>query len=144
MPLEAKEKTMNEQKNIQLVQDTYIAFGRGDIAAILKAMAHDIDWLYVGRTEYVPFAGPRHGHGELVELFTSIGDAINVLDFTPREFIAFNDKMLVLGHESAQVKATNRLFETEWAHLFTIRDGEITVVREFYDTATIAAAFRIN
>ncbi len=75
---------MNEQENIQLVQGTYMTFGSGDTPAILSAMAHDVDWLYVGRPEDVPFAGPRHGHGELMELFASIGRTIDVLEFTPR------------------------------------------------------------
>lgn len=132
---------MSEQRNLELVQGTYMAFANGDMSAILNAMAHDVDWLYVGRPEDVPFAGPRRGHGELMELFSSIGSTIDVLEFVPREMIPFNNGVLVLGHERARVKATGRVFETEWAHIFTIRDGKITKVREFYDTASIAFAF---
>jgi hypothetical protein len=40
------------------------------------------------------------------------------------------------------VKSTGHIFETDWAHLFTIHDGKISRLQEFYDTATVAAAFR--
>jgi ketosteroid isomerase-like protein len=135
---------MNKEENIQAVQNTYKAFGRGDMRAILNAMAHNVDWLYVGRPEDVPFAGLRHGHEQLMELFTFIGKTIDVLEFAPHEIMAFDDKVLVLGFERARVKATNRVFETDWTHLFTMQNGKVTSVRAFYDTATIAAAFRGN
>jgi uncharacterized protein len=35
---------MAEQENVQLVQEIYAAFGRGDIPAALDALAHDVEW----------------------------------------------------------------------------------------------------
>jgi ketosteroid isomerase-like protein len=56
--------------------------------------------------------------------------------------MAFDDKVLALGNERVAVRATGKIFETEWAHLFTMQDGKIVKLREYYDTATMAAAFR--
>jgi ketosteroid isomerase-like protein len=40
-----------------------------------------------------------------------------------------------------RVRANGREFETDWVHLFTVRDGQIVRLREFYDTAVMAEAF---
>ncbi|NJN83625.1 MAG: nuclear transport factor 2 family protein [Caldilineaceae bacterium] len=132
---------MNQQENIQVVNNLYMAFGRGDMPAILNVLAQDVDWLFVGRPEDVPFAGSRQGHEQMMEFFTIVGHTVDVLEFGPREIMAFDDKVLVLGHERVRVKATDQVFETDWAHLFTVQNGKITHLREYYDTATMAAAF---
>lgn len=133
---------MLTQDNTQVVLDLYTAFGRGDVPSILGLLTDDVDWHFVGQPEDIPFAGPRHGHQQMVGFFTIIGQTVEVLAFGPREVMAFEDKVLVLGHERVRVRATGRVFETDWAHLFTLGDGKIARLREFYDTATIAAAFR--
>ncbi|MEZ4674168.1 MAG: hypothetical protein R2932_08005 [Caldilineaceae bacterium] len=54
----------------------------------------------------------------------------------------FDDKVLSLGHERVLVRRTGKIFETDWAHLFTIQSGKIVKLREYYDTATMAEAFK--
>jgi ketosteroid isomerase-like protein len=130
------------QDTTQVVLDLYAAFGRGDVPAILGVLSTDVDWYFVGRPEDIPFAGRRHGHAQMVEFFTAIGQTVDVLEFGPREMLACEDKVLVLGHERVRVRATERVFESDWAHVYTIESGKIVRLREFYDTATIAAAFR--
>ena len=136
---------MNEQANEQVVQRLYAAFGQGDMQGILDTLAEDVDWLFVGRPENVPFAGHRHGHDQMKEFFGIVGEAVaEIYEFGPREVMSFDDKILVLGHERVRVRATDRVFETNWAHLFKVRDGEIARLREFYDTATMSEAFRVD
>ena len=133
---------MSEQGNEQVVHQLYTAFGRGDMPGILDTLAEDIDWLFVGRPEDVPFAGHRRGHEQMEEFFGIVGETVEPLEFGPREVMSFDDKVLALGHERVRVKATDRVFETDWAHLFTLSNGKIVRLREFYDTATMAEAFR--
>ncbi len=45
--------------NIALVKSLYGAFGKGDIATIVAAMAPDVNWEAVGRTSDFPTFGPR-------------------------------------------------------------------------------------
>jgi uncharacterized protein len=134
---------MSEQANEQVVLRLYAAFGQGDMQGIMDVLAEDVDWLFVGRPEDVPFAGQRHGHEQMKEFFGIVGEtAGEIYEFGPREVMSFDDKVLVLGHERVRVRATGRVFETDWAHLFTVHDGKIVRLREFYDTATMAEAFR--
>ncbi|HXV96797.1 MAG TPA: nuclear transport factor 2 family protein [Anaerolineae bacterium] len=133
---------MNKQENIQVIHTLYTAFGQGDMPAILNTLSPDVDWLFVGQPKDVPFAGHRHGHEQMIEFFVTIGQTLDVLAFEPREIMAFDDNVLVLGHSHARVKLADRLFDSDWAHLFTLHDGKIVRMREFYDTATMAAAYR--
>lgn len=132
---------MNTQNNLQVVQALYTAFGQGDMSTILNLLAEDVDWFFNGRAEDVPFAGQRSGHAQMIEFFTIVGQTCEVQEFGPHEMMAFEDKVLSLGHERVGVRATGKVFETDWAHLFTIRNGKIARLREYYDTAAMAEAF---
>ena len=60
-------------------------------------------------------------------------DAIHA--FEPSEFIEAGDHVVVLGWEKTTALDTNKIFETEWAHVFTIRNDRIVRWRGFFDTA---------
>lgn len=132
------------EENVQVVQDLYTAFGRGDVPALLGLLAEDVDWLFNGRSQDIPFAGRWQGQDEMMEFFRIVGETCEVLVFGPNEVITLGEHVLSLGHERVRVRATGREFETDWAHLFTVQNGQVVRVREFYDTAVIAQAFLTN
>ena len=78
----------------------------------------------------------------MIEFFTIVAQSCEVHEFGAKEMMAFEDKVLSLGHERVGVRATGKVFASDWAHLFTIQDGKIVQLREYYDTAAVAAAFR--
>lgn len=51
---------MVEQENTQTVMDLYAAFGRGDLPAVLAALADDVEWALPGPAN-IPMAGTRPG-----------------------------------------------------------------------------------
>jgi uncharacterized protein len=132
---------MAENDNLRNVQQMYAAFARGDIATLLDAVADDVDWQWLGPTG-LPYAGLRRGRTEVAQFFSAIDQAIEVQQFEPREFIAQNDRVVVLGHERSRVRSTGRTFEQEWAHVYSLRDGKVVRFRGYEDTAAQVAAFR--
>jgi ketosteroid isomerase-like protein len=40
------------------------------------------------------------------------------------------------------VKATAREFGSDFAHVFTIRDGKVVAFKEYFDSAAAATAYR--
>jgi ketosteroid isomerase-like protein len=40
------------------------------------------------------------------------------------------------------VKATGKILNTSWAHVFTVRDGQIAAFQEYLDTAAVMAELR--
>lgn len=133
---------VDERQEIQVVQELYDAFGRGDLPAILDCLAEDVDWHYVGRPQDVPFAGPRLGRDVMVDFFTTVAAVAEVIEFGPLEIMTCGEQVIVLGQEKARARATGRVWETPWVHIFTVREGRIVRLREFYDTAAVAEALR--
>jgi uncharacterized protein len=130
---------MSEQTNADVVQRGYEAFGRGDIPAFLELLTDDVEWIQQG-PPVIPFAGTRHGHEGVMEYFSLLGETLEFEQFEPREFVAQDDTVVVLGFERSLGKATGRTVEQEWAHVYTLRDGKIAKGRFFEDTAAYVAA----
>jgi ketosteroid isomerase-like protein len=49
---------------------------------------------------------------------------------------------VVLGHYVWHVKATGKVWESDFAHVLTVRDGKVTRWQEYTDTAALGDAFR--
>lgn len=128
--------------NIALVQGLYAAFLEGRVDTIVSALAPDVDWQSVGRSQDYPTLGPRKGAGEVRDFFRQVAELEEFSEFSPREFYGEGDRVFVLGHYAGKVKKTGRGFASEWAHVFTIRGGKVTRFREHTDTAQLAAAYR--
>jgi uncharacterized protein len=126
--------------NLSFVEGLYAAFGRGDIAAILAAVAPDVRWEMVGRSaDYVRF-GARTGVAGVQDFFRILADNEDFTQFQPTEFYSEGDKVFVLGRLALKFKKTDRTVNTDWIHIFTIRDGKVVEFKEFLDTAQFVAA----
>jgi uncharacterized protein len=132
---------MNEQENTRVVKQAYDRFKSGDIPGLMNLFSDDIEWI-LDRSEYVPFTGTRHGKSEVGQFFSSLGESQHPLQFEPQEFIAQGDKVVALGHYTWTVKQTDRIFESDWAEVFTVHDGKITRFREYADTAAAERAYK--
>ncbi len=128
--------------NITLVQSLYAAFGRGDIATIVAAMAPDVNWEVVGRSTDYPTLGRRKGPQGVQEFFRLVGELQQAQEFAPGEFHASGDKVFVTGHYAWTIKKTGRKVSADWIHAFTVKGGKVTQFREFTDTAQFAEANR--
>ena len=130
------------EANIALVQGMYAAFFRGDLASVLAACAPDIDWESIGPRKGYPIFGPRHGTAEVEEFFGSLREVHHFSEFSPNEFLASGDTVVVLGHYAFTINRNDRKVATDWAHAFTIRDGKVVKFREHTDSARIVDAYR--
>lgn len=134
---------MTDQEIIQVVQDLYAAFGRGDVAAVLAAFTDDAEIVFPGPS-VIPFTGTHRGQAAIGQFFQTLGENVEIREFGADEYIAQNETVVALGHERASARDSGRGWETDWAMVFTLRDGKISGLREFHETATIAAAFRTD
>ena len=132
---------MSEQENIAVAQQAYNNFKTGNIQGLLALLSDNIEW-QLPEVENVPFTGKRTGRAAVGEFFALVGANQDVLSFEPREFIAQGEKVVSLGHYEWRVKDTGREFASDFAHVFTIRDGKIVALREYFDSAVVAAAYQ--
>ena len=78
---------MTEQKNVQLIQELYAAFGRGDVPAILDQLTDDVVWYDPGPPE-VPHAGRYSGREGVGRFFARTDETLEIDEFAPTEFLA--------------------------------------------------------
>ena len=132
---------MGEADNIKVVQEAYAAFSRGDVQAILDRLDDSVAWTAVyGAGSNVPMAGERRGKAAVGEFFKLVATHVNFARFEPKEFVATGDKVVTLGHYTAKTSA-NKEFDSDFAMVFTMRNGKVTKFQEFLNTAALNAAF---
>jgi uncharacterized protein len=119
---------------LNIVEQAYAAFGRQDIPALLELVSDEVDWECVAPAS-LAYAGKRKTRGEVADFFAALPQADAIHVFEPREFIDASEHVVVLGWEKTTALDTNKTFETEWVHVFTVRNGKIVRWRGFFDTA---------
>ncbi|CAN5746436.1 nuclear transport factor 2 family protein [soil metagenome] len=132
---------MSVETNVGTVQEAYEKFGNGDIKGMLPLFTDDVNW-NIPEIENAPFAGQRNGHDEVLEFFSLLAEAEEITRFEPLEFIAQGDKVVVLGESAATVTSTGKSYQTDWVHVFHMRDGKIASFLEFFDNAAASRAFQ--
>jgi hypothetical protein len=131
---------MSDQ-NTAIVQQAYTNFKTGDIPGLLDLLSDEVTW-ELPEIEGVAITGKRNGRDGVKEFFATLARDQEVVEFEPREFVAQGDRVVSLGDYKWRVKDTDREFASDFAHVFTIRDGKVTGFREYFDSAAVAAAYR--
>jgi uncharacterized protein len=127
--------------NVKAVQQLYAAFDRRDIPAILAMLGPDVEW---GEppNPLNPAGGTRHGHEGFLEWLRIGRDAEEILLLEPRKFLQDADSVAVVGYTKCLAKPTGKIYATDFVHLVTFKEGEVTRFQEFFDTYAAAEAFR--
>jgi len=60
----------------------------------------------------------------------------------PREFIAQGNKVVVLSFERGRVKATGRVVDNDYVHVFTVSEGKMSNLACMKTPLPIIAAIR--
>jgi uncharacterized protein len=126
--------SIDSDSPLAVVRQTYAAFGRGDIPAILNLIADQVDWQEVCPAS-LPYSGLRRNRAEVAKFFSDQAQVEEVKAFEPREFIVAGENVTVLGYIESYARDTKQEFRSEWVHVFTVQNGKITRWRGFLDTA---------
>lgn len=132
---------MDEQDNINLVKQMYADFGEGNIPAVLESMADDVVWKQPTDGP-APFAGTIRGREQLATWFGQIDTVSDVEAFDIHDFFTKGNKVVALGSYIYQSKATGKTWESDWAMVWTIKDGKIAQGQIIEDTLAQANAMR--
>jgi ketosteroid isomerase-like protein len=105
--------------SLDVVQQAYAAFGCSDIPSLLKLIDDEVDWECIAQ-KTLSYAGQRRTPGEVAKFFELLPQADDIHAFEPREFIEAGEHVTVLGWEKTTAIDTQKLFETEWVHVFAL------------------------
>src|SRR5262245_54294978 len=108
---------MSEQQNLEIIRQGYDAFGHGDIPTLLGLFDEQIEWITPGPAD-LPTAGRRTGRQQVAQFFQTLTNLLEISRFEPVQFVAQGDQVIVTGTDTARVKATGKVIEGTWAHVF--------------------------
>ena len=121
--------------NRELIQSLYQAFGRGDAGTVLGAMHPEVDWKEAEGSPYAdqnPYTGPqRVGEGVFGRLMADF-DGFTV---TPQRLVADGDTVIAVGRYTGTRQGSGQPLDAQFAHVWTIGDGQITGFQQYTDTA---------
>ena len=127
--------------SIDIVRALYAAFAQRDIPAMLAHLAPDVVWCEP-ENPFNPAAGTHRGHQGFLRWVQIGREAEDIEVLEPTQFIASDDTVAVVGHMRCRAKPTGRVYESDFVHVVTIRDGKIVRFQEFFDTYAAGEAFR--
>jgi ketosteroid isomerase-like protein len=123
----------------EIIQSMYAAFGRGDIPGLLEMLTDDVLWEHKGSLD-LPYLGVFRGKAAVAQWFRHVAENDDIQAFEPREFLAGPDHVTVLGWERTRALPKGKVFESDWVHVFVLRDGKVCRYVGTIDTAAVAAA----
>src|SRR5438270_1889342 len=120
----------NMTERTEVVADLYKAFATGDGAKLSELLA-DTHWT---EAQGLPYGGVYRGFGEVAaNVFGPIGRDVQNFSAVPDEIMpAGDDRVLALGAYRGTGAASP--LEAPVAHLWTVRDGQITHFVQYADT----------
>jgi ketosteroid isomerase-like protein len=125
-------------RGIPIVRSAYEAFQRGDVAGIMELLAPEVEWRFVG-AQGLAYTG-RFTRAEVPQWFGHVAALDDIRAFEPREYIGAGEHVTVLGWERCAALPSGRIFESDWVHIFTVRERKITRFFGMYDTEASAKA----
>ncbi len=132
------------QENVERVRDAVAAYNRGDLDAFLdEYWTDDIDYRAV---EGAPDDhGPIHGKAEMRAYMQDWFDTFDDLKVEPLEVIdAGDDQAVAVVRLGGRAKLSGVEADLTFAVVYTIRDGKVARVREYWtkEQALEAAGLR--
>ncbi len=132
---------MSEEQNIATTKLMYEAVPKGDAETVFANLDPEIRIIYYG-DEHIPYAGDFSGLDGAAKFFGAVGQFCTVPKIEPYKFIASGDDLAVWGHLWFEVVATGKQFDSDFAHIITLRDGKWLFFRDFFNSSVASAAFR--
>jgi ketosteroid isomerase-like protein len=124
--------------NLEIIQQGYGFFAEGNVPAVLGNFAPDIEWRECPGMPFVEGDGLYIGHEAIVtKVFMPIPVHFDGFNIEVKEFIAADDKVVMVGYYKGVNKATGNAFKAQATHVWTLKDGKATHFFQAVDTATI-------
>jgi ketosteroid isomerase-like protein len=129
------------QQNVNVIRGMYEAFATGDVPAVVGAMDPQIEW---NEAEGFPYAdgNPYVGPDAVVSgVFQRLGDEWESWALTIDTMLDAGDAVVALGRYHATLRSTGAKIDSQFAHVWWLRDGKAARFQQYTDTGQVAAAY---
>ena len=122
------------EDNVRVAKQTYEAFGRGDVPAVLENFHSDVEW---HAAEGLPWGGVHTGPNAIAEnVFGAVMAEVDGFTLNIDRFIEGNDDVvLVLGRYSGTGRKGGKSLDAAFAHVWELHDGKLKRFLHYTDTA---------
>lgn len=120
--------------NVAAIEAIYQAFGSGDIPTAIAGMSPAIVWNEADDFPYAdgnPYVGPQ---AILEGVFARIGDEWDGFSANVEELLDAGDTVVALGRYSGTYKATGKPQDTQFVHVWRLRDGKAVRFQQYANT----------
>jgi len=126
--------------NVEIVRKFYSCFNSDDLDSLYPLVDDDICFRLVG-PKSIPYFDEYHGKEGILKFLQRWSDSETLDFFEPLEFLLGENHVTVLGHEKCVSKKTGKSFETQWAHVFILKNEKISTFIEYIDTFPMVRAY---
>ncbi len=130
--------------NTTIIQQAYGYFSTGNIPALLELVAEDVKWQTPGPKDVIPWAGLHEGRAAVGRFFMTLNQQIEFTKFEVREFVEQGNRVVALGTMEGRIKKTGKTSQSDWAMVFTLKNGKVTHFQEYSDTNAAVRALTGN
>lgn len=119
----------------QLIRSLYDAFGRGDAGSVLGMLHPRIVWMEAESIPYSdrnPYVGPQAVAEGVFGRIVSEWDGFTV---TAERLVTEGDTVVAMGRYRGVFRATGRALDSQFCHVWTVRDGQVIAFQQYADTA---------
>ena len=134
------ERMSEQAANLALIKSLYSPALDWRHGRMAELFSDDVEAVYNGSPDQIPFAGVAHGPEAAIALLARIRDYAVVHKLDPQKFVTGGDDVVVFGHAEGEGKATGRPFSVNWVQAWTVKNGRIISVHYYNDTAALQAA----
>ena len=132
---------MSNPENVGIVDSLYKSFAVGDIPKVLGGMDPKIIWNEAEGNAYAdgnPYIGPE---AVLNGVFARIGAEHEFFKLENIQLHEMNsNQVLATLRYDAKVKKNGATYNTQVAHLWTLKDGKVVAFQQYVDTKQLADA----
>jgi uncharacterized protein len=120
--------------NAERLQNTYEAFGRGDIPAVLAVLDENIAW---SAPDVLPHAIPVSGRDDVAKFFQNIGETWDGFELEIDDVVASGDRVCMIGHAGGTLDGSRA--DYRFVHAWTVRDGICVRFDEYVDPTQLTS-----
>ena len=126
-----------ETESIETAQAFYRAIHSQNFDALFSVLADDCVIEFYGPAS-IPFSGIFNGKEKCRIFFGHVANDVDIMEFRQDDFLSGADQIAVTGHLTLRFHETNAVYDSDYVHVITVKDNQITRFRDFQNSAKAA------
>jgi ketosteroid isomerase-like protein len=132
-------RNVMSKENINVVNQIYNAFNKGDFTAVLEFFDSSIEWIAADSSPLADQSPYRGLNVVRDKVLAQIAVRSPELKIRVEEIFAVEDKVVMLGYYHNFPQTLGATFQVQVAHVWTISKGKAVKFQQYMDTYKLAA-----